>query len=166
MEIGITIFTTVLSGVTVFILGQTFLKMVIEPIQKLKNTIANVAHCLRNDASIFMNADIASEKESHAIYKKLRDLGSQLNADLHLIPFYGFFHRVFGLPNFSMVQEASDKLFAMSYHMFSKNIAKYEYLDLYLLQACKNLHIFVPEKMKLSEDELKETIKELRKLNK
>lgn len=102
------------------------------------------------------------EEESHETYKKLRDVGSQLNADLHVVPFYAFFHKVFGLPTFNMVREASDKLFAISIYMYIKDIAKNDYLDLSYLQVCKNLHIHIPGKMQLSEEELKQTIKELR----
>lgn len=164
MSTGIAIFTTIISGVTVFVLGQIFLKMVIEPVQNLKATISKVAHCLTNDYIILMNADVLSKKESQETYKKLRNLGAQLYADLHVVPLYHFFRNIFGLPSFNNLVEASDKLFGISNKMYSKQAAKYDYLDLYYLQMCKNLRIHVPEKMQLSEAELKDSIKQLRGL--
>ncbi len=164
MSTGITIFTTIISGVTVFVLGQIFLKMVIEPIQNLKATISKVAHCLNNDYVVFMNADVISKKETQETYKKLRNLGAQLYADLHLVPLYRFFRYIFGLPSFNNLVEASDKLFGISNKMYSKTAARYHYLDLYYLQICKNLRIHVPEKMQIPEAELKDSIKQLRGL--
>lgn len=38
------VFQTVVSGVLVFVVGQMFLKMLIEPINKLKQTFATVSH--------------------------------------------------------------------------------------------------------------------------
>jgi hypothetical protein len=46
--------------------------------------------------------------------------------------------------------------------MYSKQAARYDYMDLYYLQICKNLRIHVPEKMQIPESELKEAIKQLR----
>ena len=164
MEAGTTIFTTVISGVTVFVLGQIFLKLVIEPVQNLKATISKVAHCLNNDYIVFMNADVLSKKETQETYKKLRNLGAQLYADLHGVPLFQFFHYIFGLPSFNNVVEASDKLFGISIKMYSKQAARYDYMDLYYLQICKNLRIHVSEKMQIPESELKEAIKQLRGL--
>ena len=40
------VFLTIFSGVFVFVIGQIFLKLVIEPVQVLKTTISKVAYLL------------------------------------------------------------------------------------------------------------------------
>ena len=77
--------------------GEDFLKMVIEPIQALKATISKVAHSLINDHTVYMNADSLTKEETHETYKKLRDIGAQLYADLHVVPLYKYFRSIFGL---------------------------------------------------------------------
>lgn len=46
------IFATIVAGITVFVLGQILLKLVIEPIQKLRETISEIAFHLANDHQV------------------------------------------------------------------------------------------------------------------
>jgi len=48
--------------------------------------------------------------------------------------------------------------------MYSKQAARYDYMDLYYLQICKKFRIHVSEKMQIPEAELKDSIKQLRGL--
>lgn len=58
------IFATIVAGVTVFVLGQILLKLVIEPIQKLREAIAEVAFRLANDHAVIHNAETVAKKNA------------------------------------------------------------------------------------------------------
>ncbi len=150
------VFTTIITGVVVFILGQAFLKLVIEPVQRLKVTISDVAFCLMNDYVYYMNSDEAHENDSTATYKKLRKLGSRLHGDISIVPWYSFFRKLFLLPKFDSVNMASDKLFAMSNWLYSKREDKYERMDLHRIEICRLLNIHIKE-----DEEYEDTLKEL-----
>ncbi|MCK5230500.1 MAG: hypothetical protein KAR13_09565 [Desulfobulbaceae bacterium] len=60
-----TLFTTILAGVSVFVLGQILLKWIIEPIQKLREVIAEVVFYLANDHSIIHNANVLIRKRHY-----------------------------------------------------------------------------------------------------
>ena len=47
-----TIFWTVLSAVTSFVIGQVIVKLVIEPVQEMKKTVGQVAHALIDRAHV------------------------------------------------------------------------------------------------------------------
>jgi hypothetical protein len=83
-----TVFQTVLSGVFVFVLGQIFLKLIIEPVYQFKKTRADIAHTLIRYAHAFQNPKVIPEDLFREAYDKLRMLSGQLYADMELIPAY------------------------------------------------------------------------------
>jgi hypothetical protein len=149
------VFTTIITGVVVFILGQAFLKLVIEPVQRLKVTISDVAFCLMNDYIYYMNSDAVHESDASATYKKLRELGARLHGDISIVPWYSHFRKLFLLPKFDSVNGASDKLFAISNWLYSKRDDKYERMDLLRIEICRLLSIHIKE-----EEEYEEILKE------
>ena len=72
------VFTTILAGVAVFVLGQILLKLVIEPVQKLREAIAEVAFYLANDHAVIHNAVTVEKELAQAAYSNLRQLGAQI----------------------------------------------------------------------------------------
>jgi hypothetical protein len=156
------IFLTIISGVTVFVVGQGLLKLVIDPVQKLKKTIAEVAFSLWNDHAIIHNAKTVTEEQAKETFNRLRTLGSRLAAGYQLIPFYNYTRKLFGLPASRDVSEAGDKLFGLSNNMWGDNPARFYYLDLYRIEICERLGIEDPIKKGLSKQESIDSIKELR----
>src|SRR5687768_7681916 len=107
------VFTTVLSGVAVFLVGQILLKMVVEPIHKLKQTFSAVAHAYLVHAPILYNPDVASDDQKKETADDLRLLSGQLHADMSLVPLYGLFRWLFFLPSNKKVYEAAQSLVAI-----------------------------------------------------
>ena len=109
-----TVFLTVLSGVLVFVFGQTFLKLVIDPVCQLKKTRSDISHTLIRYGHVIHNAQSVPEELHTETFDKLRELSGQLYADMELIPAYGLFGRVFFLPGKSKVYAAAKNLTALS----------------------------------------------------
>lgn len=93
------IFLTILSGVAVFVLGQTFLKLVIEPVHRLKESISDISYALVYYADIYSNPGITGTQNESETKQKLRTLSSELNAATYLIPKYNWSRLIFGLPS-------------------------------------------------------------------
>ncbi|MEA2083260.1 MAG: hypothetical protein U9O82_03250 [Thermodesulfobacteriota bacterium] len=86
-----TLFTTILAGVSVFVLGRILLKWIIEPIRKLREVIAEVVFYLANDHSIIHNANVVDKEEALSAGKNLKRLGAKLVSSQQLISCAGYF---------------------------------------------------------------------------
>ncbi len=159
------IFATILTGVIVFVGGQTILKMVIEPIQRLRETISGVAFILTNNHVVYHNSEALDEERVKDAYYNVREMGGRLVANQSLIPFYEKIHKYFSLPSKEEIKTASEKLYGISLQMDSGSSAKYYYLDLYRIEICECLRISDPITKGLSKSEIKNSIEELRKNN-
>ena len=93
-----TVAQTVIAGVLVFVAGQLFLKLVIEPIHQLKKTFADIAHTFVRYAHALHNPDVIPPELHSEVFEKLRQLSGQLYADMALIPSYPVFRSIFFLP--------------------------------------------------------------------
>ncbi|NMQ27996.1 hypothetical protein E4Q23_09640 [Candidatus Accumulibacter phosphatis] len=69
------IFSTIVAGVFVFVLGQIILKSVIEPIQQLREMISEVIFYLANDHSIIHGASVLEKEEVLSAGKKFKEIG-------------------------------------------------------------------------------------------
>lgn len=157
------IFTTILAGVSVFVAGQILLKIFIEPIQKLKESIAEVVYLLTNDHAIYHNAEAVDKQRADEAYKNIRNTGAVLNAKLHILPFYFAYYYLFGLPSKSKILKATDKLFGISNKMYSKSSKKYYYLDLYRIEICELLKLDNPIKNGLTKKEILDSLETMYK---
>lgn len=157
-----TLFTTIFAGVSVFILGQIFLKWMIEPIQELRKVITEILFYLTNDYSIIHNAHIVDKEEAVSSCKNLKRLGASLLSREELIPFYGKSSKIFRLPKRKDVIFASRRLSLMSNSIFSKADDIYYRLDLYQIEICEALGIENPIQDVTSKQELKDAINEIR----
>ncbi len=147
------IFLTIISGVTVFVFGQIILKLFIDPAQKLKESIAEIAFILWNEHATIHNAETVKETQVKDVYRQLRTLGARLASGYQIIPFYSKLNRIFGLPPSSAIEKAAEKMFEMSNNMLGSHVDKYYRLDLCRIDICEALNINDPIKSGLSRDE-------------
>ena len=152
-----TLFLTIFSGVTVFVLGQITLKLLIDPIQEFKKTIADISHALIEHAAIYSNPGVAGNEVEKKVSEIFRNLSSRLNAQMYLIPKYDCISKVFGLPPCNKVAEATGFLIGLSNSVFQsasnfaiKNVEKSE-------KICNALGIFVPDNERVMRKESNDT---------
>lgn len=160
-----TLFTTIFAGVSVFVLGQVFLKWMIEPVQDLRKVIAEVLFYLANDHSTIHNAEVVNTEEALSVGKNLERLGASLLAGQKLIPFYEKARKVFGLPKRDSIAFASKRLSLISKSMFGKEQDIHYKLDLYRIDVCEALEIDDPIQGGMTKQELKDGIREIRSQN-
>ena len=160
-----TLFTTILAGVSVFVLGQVFLKWMLEPVQDLRKVIAEILFYLASDHSTIHNVEIVNKEEALSVGKNLERLGARLLASQNLIPFYGKARKVFGLPKHESIAFASKRLSLISKSMFGKEQDIHYKLDLYRIDVCESLGIDDPIQGGMTKQELKDGIKEIQSQN-
>lgn len=158
-----TVFTTIVAGVTVFVVGQILLKLVIGPIQKLREVIADVAFYLANDHDVIHNAEMVDKERAQTASSNLKQLGARLVSSQQLIPFYSFLRKLFSLPDKINIEKASQRLFQIPNHMYGNHPEKYYRLDRYRIEVCELLGLQDPIKNGMSKQELEDAIQELRK---
>lgn len=109
------IFFTVVAGTMTFVAGQVALKILIEPVHMMKNTISEISHDLILYANIYANPKALGidEHQDNAL-KKFRMLSSKLQADMALIPAYKWICKFFGLPTIQNIRIASSSLIGLS----------------------------------------------------
>lgn len=113
-----TVLLTIVSDVLTFVLGQIFVKLVIEPVHEMKKTLGQISHSLIEHANIIGNPGIPSKDIMNEASQQLRRLSSQLHAHLYLVPLYAITARIFFLPSAQKVRGASTKLIGLSNSVF------------------------------------------------
>ncbi|MEH2234684.1 hypothetical protein [Nostoc sp.] len=113
---------TIISGVFVFILGQLVLKLIIEPIQEFRKTLADIAFALIEYANIYSNPGYAGNELEKKASEEFRKLSSRLNAQMYLIPAYKSISKPFGLPSKDNLLEAASALIGLSNGVFKSPI--------------------------------------------
>jgi len=108
------LFTTVISGVLVFVLGQLLLKLVIEPLQELKKEIALTLDSIVFYENISSNPGFNSKEEIDKVSSVLRKHASNLKAKLSIIPFYTFWYMLRILPSKENIEIVSSNLIGLS----------------------------------------------------
>lgn len=152
-------FETVLSGVLVFIIGQIFLKMVVDPVNKLKQTMAAVSHAYLIHAPVFFSPVSFPEEAKRKAMEELRVLSGQLYADARLVPLYGVFRHVFFLPSWDEVHEAAQCLVAIGNWLFSGNTATIEHIIKNWQNAADNLGLYIAPKDRINDEILNQAIR-------
>lgn len=107
----ITVFTTVLGGVLVFVLGQLFNEYFLKPIQDYKSLKAKTAYSLTLYANLYMNPITISELNQEYSYASLeiRKLAAEVDATIELRPFGNIF-----IPRAKVLKEVSKSLIGIS----------------------------------------------------
>jgi hypothetical protein len=86
-----TIFTTVIAGVLVFIVGQILLQFVIEPVQALRATIAKVSNLL-----LLYQAKLTNASCEDAIAEDIKRLSADIISDSYHILWFSVSRLAFG----------------------------------------------------------------------
>ncbi|MGJ0483876.1 MAG: hypothetical protein ACR65R_04995 [Methylomicrobium sp.] len=159
-----TIFSTIIAGVFVFVLGQIVLKWIIEPIQKFREVIAEIVFYLASDYSDILNASIVEKEIALSAGKNLKRLGARLVSSQQLIPFYKRLRKIYGLPELEDIVKASERLSRISKDMWSNADDKYDKLNLYRKEICEYLNVPDPVDSGISKQDLINNIKETRQI--
>jgi hypothetical protein len=150
-----TVFLTVLSGVITFVIGQLIVKLVIDPVQEMKKTIGQISHSMIEDANVIANPGVPSEEVMKETSKRLRQLSSQLQAHLYLVPQYQKAAKIFGLPSKEKVLAASDSLLGLSNSVFRAGPGEriYENNAKRVENICDSLGIYMAEGDRLPKEQ-------------
>lgn len=110
------IFFTILSGVSVFVLGQFILKLSLEPIVSFKESLGSLsAFCLRNREKISnANASIELQHEMKVII-------ATIISKRQAIPIYSMFSLILRLPSEKIIIESCRILNGVSAKMVKEN---------------------------------------------
>jgi hypothetical protein len=118
-----TAFVTAFLAVLVFVATQSFLKLVLEPIQEQKRLIGEVAHALLFYANSYYpfrleSVDARTIEELNETRKALRGLSGRLQASLWTVPFYGWLTWLGMVPKKEDVLEAATQLVGWSNSLY------------------------------------------------
>lgn len=153
------IFLTILAGAGAFVLGQIIIRLVIDPIQSFKSTIADVSNILILFANIYANPKLAGDEGQSKMSQEMRILSSKLQSNMHLIPSYKIMASIFGLPTIENVVSASKNLIFI-HNGHDGVLANQGVLNCYAAQEARiALGIFIPEGEYLNPDHKKEFVK-------
>ncbi|MEL0655783.1 hypothetical protein V6257_12120 [Pseudoalteromonas issachenkonii] len=109
-------FFTILAGVSVFVLGQFFLKLVLEPIVEFKKSIGELSAFFLREQSKITNAHCTVDIEN-----ELKRLASTLLSTKQAIPFYSLFAMLRYLPSTEGLHKACGSLNLISYYVMPNN---------------------------------------------
>ena len=116
IETFITVFTTVLSGVLVYILGLLFNEYFLKPIQNYKELKSKISFALTFYANLYMNPISESNEEYSKASLELRKLASEIDSFIELCPRGNIF-----IPNKKRLSKASKNLLGISNNFYSPN---------------------------------------------
>lgn len=87
-------FLTIFAGVSVFVLGQFFIRLILDPIVSLKESLGEVSHLF-----LLHQAKITNGIGSFELQEKVVMSSATLLAKRQAIPCYKLFGYIFGLPS-------------------------------------------------------------------
>ena len=129
------VFWTVLSGVSVFVIGQLIVKLAIEPIHEYRKLCGEIADALIFYANVsvrYTNTGMPKELQEEA-QRTYRRLAGQLYARAHVIRLYPVWSLVGLAPRRKDLAKASSNLIGLSNNVFDLSVdasrAKSEYRD-------------------------------------
>jgi hypothetical protein len=117
-------FIAAILAVIVFMITQSILKFVIEPIQEQRKLIGEIANAFvaYADVPVYSAQELYERPEETSAYRErlaetrqeLRRLSGRLRATLWAIPFYKLLSRIKAVPKVADIDEASDGLIGWS----------------------------------------------------
>lgn len=153
------IFLTILAGAGTFVLGQILLKLLIEPVQAMKNVIAEIAHKLILFANIYANPRSLEDEKQAEASKEFRILSSKIQSSMYLVPAYKTTSKLFGLPSQEEINAASKGLISL-HNGHDHALENQGILNCYSAQRVRDaLGIYVLEGERLDPAHEKEFIK-------
>ena len=105
---------TVLTGTTLFVIGQIVSKFLIEPILEQRRVIGEIAYSLIFYARDYTSPGLGKRDRMDEASEVLRQHASQLRARTHAIPWYGFWALLRRVRKYEDVLEASKRLIGLS----------------------------------------------------
>jgi hypothetical protein len=129
------IFWTIITGVTVYILGEILVKFVLEPIQAQRATIGEIVDFLIYRANTYtspgvlpyieLNPHASGSKEEKLLDTQVaaRTLASQIMVKTQAIPFYGLWAMLRLVKKRSAIRTAQRGLFYLSNALFDETQA-------------------------------------------
>jgi hypothetical protein len=138
------VISTVLSGVTIYVVGQLIVKLAIEPVQDARKTIAQISHCLIEHGDVIHNPGVPTKEKSIEVSQTLRMLSAQLHSHLFLVPCYRVTAFAFRLPARGKILKAAEHLTGLSSAIFSKSDDIYEEIAKRQAVICDSLGIYFP----------------------
>lgn len=140
-----TIFLTIISGVSIFAFGQIVLKLIIDPVNEFKKTVSQIAHDLILYANVYANPKAPGDEKQAAMSQQMRKLSSMLHSNMYLIPAYNTTRKLFCLPKQEDVAKATKNLIGIS-NGYDGALANQGILNTYSAQHVKEaLGIHIPE---------------------
>lgn len=103
---------TIFAGVSVFVLGQFFLKLVLDPIVEMKSTLGRLSALFLREQAKITNARANEETQ-----KELKKMASELLARRQAIPSYKIMGWIFGLPSSDRILSACKSLNWIAFHV-------------------------------------------------
>jgi len=147
-----TVFLTVLTGVVTFVIGQLVVKLLIEPVQEMRRTIAQISHTMIERANVYQNPGIPTQEIMIETSQQTRKLSSQLHAHLYLVPAYSVTARIFFLPPREKVLAASSALIGLSNSVFKAVGDTYRANAKKVEVVCDSLGIYLEDSARWPED--------------
>jgi hypothetical protein len=108
------VFLTVLSGVTVFVAGQIFIKFVIDPINDFYKLTGEIGHSLIYYANVYSNTKLAKPEAVEEADRLFRRQSSDLFARAYAIPLLSVWATVHLLPPRRDLMKAADNLIGLA----------------------------------------------------
>ena len=158
------VFTTIVAGVTVFVLCQIILKWLVEPIQNLRESISAVVFHIVNDYSAIQGANIIDKDKALAVSDNLSRLGAKIISNAQLIPFYKRISKALQLPTHDDISFSAKRLLLISNNMFGKESDIHYRLDYYRIEVAERLGFEDSLNLEMTKKQLKDAIDELRKI--
>jgi hypothetical protein len=82
-----------ISATAVFVLGQAFLKFVLEPLTEQRRTIARIVEDLSYYANVYLNPSVATDEAKREARETIRRRASELSGRTDIIPGYEWWER-------------------------------------------------------------------------
>lgn len=108
------VFLTIISGVLVFVIGQTVLKLFVEPWQKQRECIAKIANLLLYYGNVYSNPGVGTEEKNREASQETRRIASELIESHYRIPMYSKLSRTGLFPSIETMREATRLLIGLS----------------------------------------------------
>jgi len=116
----------VLIGVSVFVISQYFLKLVLEPITRVRRAVADVSSTV-----LFRQAKISNASHDPEVAQELRRASSQLRGNISEVHCYSFWSRLalFGIPTRSDARNGCRCLNLMAVNANDENKERQRLVD-------------------------------------
>lgn len=115
-----TIFQTAISSVAVYLIGQTILQFVLEPIKEFNKERGDLQYLL-----LFYQVQITNARGSEDERNEIKQMGAALISTMAMIPYYPLLAqlKVFGLPSRENVFAAAREINGIVYGMMREQDA-------------------------------------------